>query len=143
MALDTRLSIAAVNAQASATGALCDGGYLRIYPAPRRVLPDDAPAGPLLAELRFSATAFGSPIAGVITANPITAEDSALADGEADWFAAVAADGTTAVFDGSVGVPVVIEGVETPSANLILPTTTISIGLRIEIDSLTYTQPGQ
>ncbi len=134
MALDTRLSIAAVNAQASATGALCNGGYLRIYPAPRRVLPDDAPAGPVLAELRFSATAFGSPIAGVITANPIAAEDSGLANDEADWFAAVAADGTTAVFDGSVG---------TANCNLILPTPTITVGLRIEIDSLTYTQPGQ
>lgn len=133
MALDTRLSIAAVNAQASATGALCDSGYLRLYAVPRPALADDAATGTPLAELRFSATAFGSPLAGVIAANAITAEDAALAAGEAAWFRAFSADGTTAVFDGSVG---------TSDSNLILPTTTISTGLRVEIDSLTYTQPG-
>jgi hypothetical protein len=132
MALDTRLSISAVNAQASATGALCDGGYLRIYPAPRRALLDDAPAGPLLAELRFAAIAFGDPVNGVITANPITAEDAALASGDAEWFAAVSADGETQVFDGSIGIT---------ESNLVLPTVTIPAGIRIEIDSLTYTQP--
>lgn len=134
MALDTRLSLAAVNAQAAATGALCNSGYLRLYTAPRPALADDAATGSLLAELRFAATAFGSPLAGVIAANAITAEDAALNDGTAAWFRAFSADGTTAVFDGNIG---------TSDANLILPTTTVSVGLRIEIDSLTYTQPGQ
>lgn len=133
MALDTRLSIAAVNAQASATGALCNSGYLRLYTAPRPALADDAATGTLLAELRFGVAAFGSPLAGVITANAMTAEDAALADGTVAWFRAFSSDGTTAVFDGSVG---------TADANLILPTTTVSVGLRVEIDSLTYTQPG-
>jgi len=133
MALDTRLSIAAVNAQASATGALCNSGYLRLYTAPRPALADDAATGDLLAELRFAATAFGSPISGVITANAITAEDASLAEGTVAWFRAFSADGTTAVFDGNVG---------TSDSNLILPTPTVSVGLRIEIDSLTYTQPG-
>lgn len=133
MASDTRLSIAAINAQAAATGALCNSGYLRLYTAPRPTLADDAATGTLLAELRFAATAFGSPIAGVITANPLTAEDAALADGTAAWYRAYQSDGTTAVMDGNVG---------TGDANLILPTTTVSVGLRIEIDSLTYTQPG-
>ena len=133
MALDTRLAIAAINAQAAATGALCNSGYLRLYTAPRPTLADDAATGTLLAELRFAATAFGSPIDGVITANPITAEDAALADGTAAWFRALSSDGTTAVFDGNVGLM---------DADLILPTVTVSVGLRIEIDSLIYTQPG-
>ena len=133
MALDTRLAIAAINAQAAATGALCNSGYLRLYTAPRPTLADDAATGTLLAELRFAATAFGSPIDGVITANPITAEDAALADGTVAWFRALSSDGTTAVFDGNVGLM---------DADLILPTVTVSVGLRIEIDSLIYTQPG-
>jgi len=133
VSLNTRLSIAAVNAQATATGTLCNNGYLRLYSAPRPALADDAATGTLLAELRFSATAFGNPIAGVIAANPITAEDAALANGDVAWFRAFSSDGTTAVFDGNVG---------TSDANLTLPTVTISVGLRIEIDSLTYTQPG-
>ena len=135
MALDTRLSVAAVNAQASATGALCNSGTLRLYTGPRPALPDDAVTSQsLLAELRFAAAAFGSPVAGVITANPLTAEDAALANGEAVWFRVFSSDGTTAVFDGSVG---------TSAANLVLPTVTLSVGLRVELDSLTYTQPGQ
>lgn len=133
MALDTRLSIAAINAQAAATGALCNNGYLRLYSAPRPALADDAATGTLLAELRFSAAAFGSPIAGVMAANPITAEDAALANGDAAWFRALSSDGTTAVMDGNVG---------TADSNIVLPTTTVSVGLRIEIDSLIYTQPG-
>lgn len=134
MALDTHLSITAINAQAVATGALCNSGYLRLYSAPRPDLADDAASGTLLAELRFSAAAFGSPIAGVITANAITPEDAALANGDVAWFRALSSDGATAVFDGSAGAS---------DANLILPTATLTIGLRVEIDSLTYTQPGQ
>lgn len=133
MALDTRLSIAAINAQAAATGALCNNGYLRLYTAPRPALADDAATGTLLAELRFAAAAFGSPLAGVMAANPLTAEDAALADGAVAWFRAFSSDGTTAVMDGNVG---------TADSNIILPTVTVSVGLRIEIDSLTYTQPG-
>jgi len=133
MASDTRLAITTINAQASATGALCNNGYLRLYSAPRPALTDDAATGTLLAELRFAATAFGSPIAGVITANPITAEDAALADGTVAWYRAFSSDGTTAIMDGNVG---------TADSNIILPTVTVSVGLRVEIDSLIYTQPG-
>jgi hypothetical protein len=107
---------------------------LRLYTAPRPALSNDTVTGTLLAELRFAAAAFGSPLGGVITFNPLTAEDAALADGTAAWFRAFSSDGTTAVFDGNVG---------TADSNLILPTVTVSVGLRIEIDSLTYTQPGQ
>ncbi len=134
MTPETHLAIAAINAQARATGALCDGGYLRLYSAPRPALADDAATGTLLAELRFAAPAFGAPMAGVIAAHPLTPEDAALANGDAVWFRAFSSDGTTAVFDGNVG---------TLDANLLLPTVTLTIGLRVELDSLTYTQPGQ
>lgn len=134
MAASTQISSAAVNAQASATGALCNNGYLRLYGAPRPASADDAATGTLLGELRFAATAFGSPSSGVIAANPMLPEDSALDSGDAAWFRALSSDGTTAVFDGNAGIG---------DTNLILPTVTISAGLRIEIDSLTYTQPGQ
>lgn len=134
MALNTQLSTAATNAQASAIGALCNNGYLRLYTGPQRANANTPLTTQiLLAELRFDVVAFGSAVDGVITANPIIAEDAAIDNGDAVWFAAYQSDGATPVFDGSVGIS---------NANLIFPTTTISAGLIIEVNSLTYTQPG-
>src|SRR4051812_39464332 len=102
MALNPKLSNAAANAAADAVCALLNNGYLRLYSGTQAADADTAiGAQVLLAELRFNATAFGSAVAGVATANAITADSSADATGTATWFRALKSDGTTVVFDGS------------------------------------------
>lgn len=104
MALNTQRSYAACNASAAAVGAMLNNGYLRIYSGTQPANADAPATGTLLAELRFNATAFGSPTNGIIEANAITPEDSALASGTAGWFRCLSSDGTTVVFDGSIGL---------------------------------------
>lgn len=96
------------------------------------------PAGPgtavgaqvLLATLTFSATAFADAVNAVATANAITA-GTGLAAGTASWYRVKSGAGT-AVIDGSVG---------TSNADLILATTSISVGLTVPCTSFTYTHP--
>lgn len=137
MALTPRISNLAANAEADATGALLNNGYLRIYDGAQPATADTAiTTQVLLAELRFGATAFGAAVAGVATANAITQDASANATGTAAWFRALYTNGgspetLTAVFDGSVG---------TSGANLNLNTTAITSGVSVSVSSLTYTR---
>jgi hypothetical protein len=85
----------------------------------------------LLAELRWNATAFGAASSGVATANAITADTSADNTGTATWFRALKSDGTTVVFDGSVG---------TSGADLNLNSTAISAGATVSVTAFTYTE---
>lgn len=131
MALNTQLATATVNGQANDLAARCNNGYIRIYSGTQPADADTAVSTQtLLAELRFAATAFGAAANGVITANAITADSSANNTGTATWFRALASDGTTAVFDGSVG---------TSNANLTMPTTTITAAQTVSITALTHT----
>lgn len=133
MALSPKLSTAAVNAAADAVLALLNGGYLRLYDGSQPATSNTAISGQtLLAELRWNATAFQAAVDGVATANAITADSSAPATGTASWFRALKSDGTTAVFDGSVGVA---------NANVTLNSVAISIGAAVSVSSFTYTQP--
>lgn len=99
-----KLSDEAINAKADRLGAILDGGFLRLYGGPQPAKPsitanDDAK----LAELRFGNPAFGPAKSGLLTANPIAPDIKARATGKANWFRCFAADGATAVMDGSVG----------------------------------------
>ncbi len=58
----------------------------------------------MLAECRYGATAFGAAVNGLATANAITQDSAADATGTPTFFRAFKSDGTTAVFDGSVGL---------------------------------------
>lgn len=132
MALNPKLSNAAANAAADAVCVLLNNGYLRIYTTAQATDADTAlGAQTLLAELRFGATAFGSAVAGVATANAITQDSSADATGTAAWYRALKSDGTTVVMDGSVG---------TSGANLNLNSVAIQSGAAVSISSMTYTQ---
>jgi hypothetical protein len=105
-------SDAAAKAAVDAVAALCNSGTLKIYTGSQ---PTDANtavgAQTLLATLTLSATAFpassasGSAGSKVVTAtaNTITDDSSADATGTAAWFRVLKSDGTTVVFDGSVG----------------------------------------
>lgn len=132
MALNPKRSNAAANAAVDAMAALLDDGYLRIYTTPQPATADTALSGQtLLAELRFGATAFGAGVAGVATANAITADSGANADGTAVWFRCLKSDGTSAVYDGSVG---------TADADLVLNTVAIVTGAQVSVSSLTLTE---
>lgn len=133
MALDRRMSYAAVNAEANALAPLANTGYIRIYDGTRPANADTAVSTQtLLAELRFGATAFGAASNGVITANAITADSSANASGTASWARVLESDGATALWDDEVG---------TTNANVVLNSVAISAGASVSITSLTHTVP--
>jgi hypothetical protein len=131
MALNPKLSNVAANAEADGVCALANNGFLRIYDGTQAVTADTAVgAQVLLAELTFGATAFGAASAGVSTANAITQDSSANATGTATWFRVLKSDGTTVLFDGSVG---------TSGANLNLNSVAITTGAAVQVTALTFT----
>ncbi len=134
MALNTRLAVAARNAQLDALATLLNTGYLRIYDGSQPTDPDTAAGATLLAELRLNATAFGAASAGVITAGAITDDSSANATGTAAWFRLLKSDGTSALVDGSVG---------TSGANLNLNSVALQIGAQVSVTALTLGLPLQ
>lgn len=133
MAANPKRSNAAVNAAADAVSVLLTNGYLRIYDGSQPATADTAiTTQVLLAELRFNASAaFGAASNGVATANAITSDTSANATGTATWFRALKSDGTTVVYDGSVG---------TSSADLVLSSVALAIGATVSVSSFTYTE---
>lgn len=132
MALNPKRTNAVVTSLCDTMAALCNTGYLRIYDGTQAATADTAVgAQVLLAELRFSATAFAGAVNGVATANAITADASANATGTATWFRVLKSDGSTVVWDGSVG---------TSSADLVLNTTAIVTGASVSVTALTLTE---
>lgn len=127
-----KTSIAARNAELDALAALANSGYLRIYTGAQPATPETAASGTLLAELRFGVTAFAAAADGAIAANAITADSSADNTGTAGWFRVLKSDGTTALWDGSVG---------TSGSDLNLNSTAIQSGANVSISALTYTLP--
>ena len=121
---------ATVNGQADNLSARLNNGYLRIYDGTQAATADTAlGAQVLLAELRFAATAAPAASAGLITFNSMTADSSANAAGTASWYRALSSDGTTVVMDGSVG---------TATSNLILGSTTITLGANVSVTAFTH-----
>jgi hypothetical protein len=135
MADTTKISNSAAAVEAVALASELDNGYLRIYDStggtgqPATV---DTAIGSqvLLAELRFNATAESSTTNGVITFAAITADASANNTGTATWFRAFKSDGTTAIWDGSVGAA---------SSTINLNTTSIVTGANVSVTALTFT----
>lgn len=132
MALAPSLANAAASAAADAVARQLDNGYLRIYDGTKATNADTAlGAQVLLAELRFNATSAPAASNGVLTFSAFTADASANATGTASWFRALKSDGTSAVFDGTVG---------TGTHDLVVATVAISAGVAVSITSFTYTQ---
>jgi len=131
MSLNTQLTNLAVNTEADALSALLNAGFLDIYDGTQPVTGDTAITTQIkLAHLTFGNPAFASSVVGVITANAITQDTSADATGTAAWFRCYRSDGTTAVFDGSVG---------TATSNCILNSVAISTGAAVSCTGFTYT----
>jgi hypothetical protein len=132
MALNPKLANAQASRAADAVTARLNSGYLRIYSGTQPANADTGLSGnTLLAELRFNATAFGAAVNGVATANAITADTDADANGTATWFRALESDGSTVVFDGSVG---------TGTNDLVLDSTTVTLHGTVTVSAFTYTQ---
>src|SRR5438045_5119665 len=120
MALNPKLANVAANAAADAVARLADAGVLKIYDGSQPATADTAVTTQnVLAQLTLNATSAGAAVAGVLTFNAITSDSSADAAGTASWFRVFKSDGTTVLFDGSVG---------TSSANMNLNSTAIQSG---------------
>jgi hypothetical protein len=134
MAKQPRLTNLCVNTMADANSPLLNNGFLRIYDGTQPATGDTAiTTQVLLAELRWNAaTAFAAASAGVAVANAITGDASANNSGTASWFRALKSDGTTAVFDGSVG---------TSNADLIMSSVTITAGQVVNVTAFQYILP--
>lgn len=129
--VDTKITDAVANAQANVIGDSLDNGYIRIYDGSVPATADTAlGAQVLLAELRFNAAAFPAASGGVITAAAITGDSAANATGTATFFRALASDGTTVKWQGTVG---------TSAADMVLNSVAIQAGAAVNISSLTYT----
>ena len=123
MATDPTVSLALITSA-------CDGGYLRIYDGTKPDSPDTAVSTQhLLAELTFDSPAFTIAV-GIATAEAIGSDASADASGTATWFRAFGSDGTTPVFDGTVG---------TSGADLNLAAVDIGAGAIVAVTDLTVT----
>lgn len=131
MSQTANLSDAAANAEANALAALMNAGSMKVYSGPQPLTANTAIGGgnTLLATFTFGNPAWGSAVAGVITANAI-APATAVATGTATFARILESDGTTVVMDITVG---------TSGAGLNLNATTIINGIVIPISSFTYT----
>lgn len=130
-------NLAARNACDEITALLDAGagpGKVRIYDGPQPADVDSPPdvSSAVLAELTLSDPAFGAAVDSgsdaVATGNPVTDDSSADESGTASWFRCVNSSGV-AVLDGSVG---------TVDADMIVDSTTIAIGQRVQIVSFKY-----
>lgn len=126
-----KVSNTVVNGQADALSVLADNGYLRIYDG---IQPANAETAistqTLLAELRFNVDAAPAASNGVLTFNAITQDSSANATGTASWFRALKSDGSTVLFDGSVG---------TTGSDMNIATVSIVAGAVVGVTSFVYT----
>jgi len=103
MALNTQISDNTVNVQANALATLCNTGTIKIYDGTQPATADTATSGNTLGvTLTFGATAFGTAVSGLITANAITS-GVAVASITPTWARIIKSDGTTTVMDVSAG----------------------------------------
>lgn len=127
-----RWSESARNAKLNAVTALFDGAFLDIYDGTYPAQPLAALTGQTrLARLGFATPAFRPALHGQATAFPLTPEPAAPSSGHARWFR-VLRPPQTLVVEGVIG---------TENAPLVLSTTEILIGTRLEISSLILTEP--
>lgn len=134
MALNTRISTTLANAQLDAVNALANNGKIRIYDGAQPATPETAiGAQVMLSESVFGATAFGAASGKVITAAAI-AGVAIAASGTAAWCRILKSDGTTVLFDGTVG---------TSASNIIVDSATFTAAVTLNINSLTLTLPMQ
>jgi hypothetical protein len=135
MAVATKTAVLCRNAMLNALYTYAgDAGKLVIYKTDRAIPASvdtalDGGHEVALATFTLNATAFGAASVGVLTAGTI-ADVVAAASGTAAFFRVWKANGTTAIWQGTV---------DTASADLILNSVAIVSGATISISALTYT----
>ena len=123
------LSDTAANAEATALAPLMNSGFIDIYTGTQPANANTGLSGnTLLATLTFGSTAFGAPVAGVLTANAITA-GIAGNTGTATFARIYESNGTTVVMDTQVG---------TSGTGIVLPSTSVASGITVSISSFTH-----
>lgn len=129
-----RLSAASRNAAVDAIAARPNAGgagVIEIRSGAQPATADDAATGTLLATIPLAATAYGAAANGTAALAGTPRQATGLAAGTAGWFRVKSGGGAT-VFDGSVG---------TAGADLLLNTTTVSVGVAVEVTALPIVMP--
>ena len=103
MALNTQLADATVNAQATSLSTLCNSGFIDVYDGTQPTNANTAIGAQVKGViLTLNATAFGAPVAGVLTATAITS-GVAIAAITPTWARIYKSDHTTVIMDVSAG----------------------------------------
>lgn len=127
------------NAQLSSLAARFDlgaaGGTIKVYSGTRPANANTAPGGgnTLLLTFTLATTGFAAPSGGTMNVAGLPLTATGVAAGTAAWWRGADSDGNT-VLDGSCGVDGSGEDIE-------LSTTTISVGLNVNLTTGTFTQP--
>lgn len=134
----TRLATGVVNAMADAAVDRMDlgsgAGTIKVYTGSQPASANDTEGGAtLLATFTMADPAFGAASAGVASIASAPRTTTGAAAGTAGWFRAEDSDGTNC-FDGSVTAT-------GGGGQLELNSTTISVGVSVEITSGTFTMP--
>jgi hypothetical protein len=131
MALNTQLSDAAANAGVAAVGATVNGGSIKLYSGTQPANGNLGATGTLLVTLPLNNPAFGAAAAGAIALNTAGVSGAGVAAGTVGY----------AVFTDSGGNIkwMCSAGVSASVPNLVLSTTTISVGLTVSVTSYTLT----
>lgn len=132
-----RLSTATVNAKCDAAVDRLDGGpaagTVKVYSGSQPASANDAATGTLLATFTLADPAFSAASSGVATLLGTPRTTTGASAGTAGWFRAADSTGAT-VFDGSITVT-------GGGGQLTLNTTTVSVGVAVELTGGSYTQP--
>lgn len=121
------------NEQADLVARDCDSGYIKIYAGTPPATVDTALSGnTLLAELTFSATSAPAASGGQLTFSTITGDSSNNATGTATFYRTFQSDGTTVVFQGTIG---------TSGESMTLADTSLVAGGTTDVTSFTYSVP--
>jgi hypothetical protein len=134
----TRISTASRNAAAAGVAALADAGagagIIQVRSGAQPTTAEDAATGTLLATFTLNDPAFGAPSIGVasLDADPAVTATGAAA-GTAGWFRLLDSTGGK-VLDGSVTAT-------GGGGQLELNTTTVSVGLTLQITAMTINMP--
>lgn len=135
--MTVRLPTAARNAAADAVVDLADAGVgaatIQVRTGAQPASANDAASGTLLVTFTLADPAFGSAATGVATGASLPRSATGAAAGTAGWYRVLDSTGAT-VHDGSVTAT-------GGGGDMTMDTTTVSVGLTVNLTGLTVTMP--